>query len=51
MFGEERLQAVLYASRNPTAQTACEAVLAEVRAFSEYSPQRDDITIMAVQVQ
>jgi sigma-B regulation protein RsbU (phosphoserine phosphatase) len=50
LFGEERLQAVLYAGRNPTAQAACEAVLAEVRAFSDYAPQRDDITIIAVQV-
>jgi phosphoserine phosphatase RsbU/P len=50
MFGDERLQAVLYAGRNPTAQAACEAVLAEVRAFGDYAPQSDDITIIAVQV-
>jgi phosphoserine phosphatase RsbU/P len=48
MFGEERLQTVLYAGRNPTAQAACEAVLAEVRAFGDYTPQRDDITVIAV---
>ena len=50
MFGEERLQAVLYAGRNPTAQAACEAILAEVRAFGDYAPQRDDITVIAVHV-
>jgi sigma-B regulation protein RsbU (phosphoserine phosphatase) len=50
MFGEERLQAVLYAGRNPTAQAACEAILADVRAFSDYAAQRDDITIIAMQV-
>ncbi|HTP09899.1 MAG TPA: SpoIIE family protein phosphatase [Anaerolineae bacterium] len=50
LFGEERLQAVLHAGRNPTAQAACEAALAEVRAFSDYAAQRDDITIIAVQV-
>lgn len=50
MFGDERLQAVLYAGRNPTAQAACEAALAEVRAFGDYSPQSDDITIIAVHV-
>jgi serine phosphatase RsbU (regulator of sigma subunit) len=50
MFGDERLQAVLYAGRNPTAQAACEAALAEVRAFGDYVPQSDDITIIAVQV-
>jgi serine phosphatase RsbU (regulator of sigma subunit) len=50
MFGEERLQAVLYAGRNPTAQAACEAALAEVRAFGDYAPQSDDITIIAVHV-
>jgi sigma-B regulation protein RsbU (phosphoserine phosphatase) len=50
MFGAERLHAVLYAGRNPTAQAACEATLAEVRAFSNYAPQSDDITIIAVQV-
>jgi serine phosphatase RsbU (regulator of sigma subunit) len=50
MFGEERLQAVLYVGKNPTAQAACEAVLAEVRAFGDYSAQSDDITIIAVQV-
>jgi phosphoserine phosphatase RsbU/P len=49
-FGEERLRAVLYAGRNPTAQAACEAVLAEVRAFSDYTPQRDDITVLALHV-
>jgi serine phosphatase RsbU (regulator of sigma subunit) len=51
MFGDERLHAVLYAGRNPTAQAACEAALAEVRAFGDYAPQSDDITIIAVQVQ
>jgi sigma-B regulation protein RsbU (phosphoserine phosphatase) len=51
MFGDERLQAVLYAGRNPTAQAACEAALAEVRAFGDYSAQHDDITIIAVQMQ
>jgi phosphoserine phosphatase RsbU/P len=51
MFGSERLHAVLYAGRNPTAQAACEAVLAEVRAFGDYAAQSDDITIIAVQVQ
>jgi len=50
MFGDERLHAVLYAGRNPTAQAACEAVLAEVRAFGDYAAQSDDITIIAVQV-
>jgi len=50
MFGDERLQAVLYAGRTPTAQAACEAALAEVRAFGDYSAQRDDIAIIAVQV-
>lgn len=50
MFGEERLQAVLYAGRNPTAQAACEAALAEVRAFSDYAAQHDDITLIALQV-
>jgi sigma-B regulation protein RsbU (phosphoserine phosphatase) len=50
MFGEERLQAVLYAGRNPTAQAACEAVLAAVRAFGNYTPQRDDIAVIAVHV-
>lgn len=49
-FGEERLRTVLYAGRNPTAQAACEAVLAEVRAFSDYAAQRDDITVLALQV-
>jgi sigma-B regulation protein RsbU (phosphoserine phosphatase) len=51
LFGEERLQAVLYAGRNPTAQAACEAVLAEVRAFSEYAAQSDDIAVVAVHMQ
>ncbi len=50
LFGEERLRAVLYAGRNPTAQAACEAVLAEVREFSDYAAQRDDITLIALQV-
>jgi phosphoserine phosphatase RsbU/P len=50
LFGEERLRAVLYAGRNPTAQAACEAVLAEVREFSDYAAQRDDITVIALQV-
>jgi len=50
LFGEERLRSVLYAGRNPTAQAACEAVLAEVRAFSDYAAQRDDITLIALQV-
>jgi phosphoserine phosphatase RsbU/P len=50
LFGEERLRTVLYAGRNPTAQAACEAVLAEVRAFSDYAAQRDDITLIALQV-
>ena len=50
LFGEERLLTVLHAGRNPTAQAACEAVLAEVRAFSDYAAQRDDITLIAVQV-
>jgi serine phosphatase RsbU (regulator of sigma subunit) len=50
MFGEERLQAVLHAGQNPTAQAACEAALAEVRAFGDYSAQSDDITIIAVQM-
>jgi phosphoserine phosphatase RsbU/P len=50
LFGEKRLRAVLYAGRNPTAQAACEAVLAEVRAFSDYAAQRDDITVMALHV-
>ncbi len=49
LFGEERLRAVLYAGGNPTAQAACEAVLAEVRAFGEYAAQSDDITIIAMQ--
>ena len=49
-FGEERLQAVLYTGHNPTAQAACEAALAEVRAFGDYAAQSDDITIIAVQV-
>jgi sigma-B regulation protein RsbU (phosphoserine phosphatase) len=48
MFGEERLQAVLYAGQNPTAQAACEAVLAEVRAFSDYTAQSDDIAVIAM---
>jgi serine phosphatase RsbU (regulator of sigma subunit) len=48
MFGDERLHAVLYAGRNPTAQAACEAALAAVRAFGDYAPQSDDITIIAV---
>jgi sigma-B regulation protein RsbU (phosphoserine phosphatase) len=51
MFGEKRLQAILYTGRNPTAQAACEAALAEVRAFGDYAAQSDDITIIAVQVQ
>ena len=51
MFGEERLQAVLDADRNSTAQAACEAVLAEVQAFSDHAPQCDDITIMTVHVE
>lgn len=51
LFGEERLRAVLHAGHNPTAQATCEAVLAEVRAFSDYAAQRDDITVMALQVQ
>ena len=50
LFGEERLRTVLYAGRNPTAQAACEAVLAEVREFSDYAAQRDDITLIALQV-
>jgi sigma-B regulation protein RsbU (phosphoserine phosphatase) len=50
MFGEERLHAVLYAGHNPTAQAACEAVLAEVRAFSDYAPQTDDIAVIAMHV-
>ena len=50
MFGEERLQAVLHAGQNPSAQAACETVLAEVSTFSEYCAQGDDITIIAVQV-
>jgi sigma-B regulation protein RsbU (phosphoserine phosphatase) len=50
MFGDERLHAVLYAGRNPTAQAACEAALAAVRAFGDYTPQSDDITIIAVHV-
>jgi len=50
LFGEERLRTVLYAGRNPTAQAACEAVLADVRAFSDYAAQRDDITLIALQV-
>ena len=49
-FGEERLRAVLHAGRNPTAQAACEAVFAEVRAFSDYAAQRDDITLLAVHI-
>ena len=51
LFGAEQLSAVLYSGRNPTAQAACEAILAEVRAFSDYAAQSDDITIIAVQVQ
>jgi len=50
LFGEERLRSALYIGRNPTAQAACEAVLAEVRAFSDYAAQRDDITLIALQV-
>jgi sigma-B regulation protein RsbU (phosphoserine phosphatase) len=50
LFGEERLHTVLYAGHNPTAQAACEAVLAEVRAFSDYAAQRDDITLIALHV-
>jgi sigma-B regulation protein RsbU (phosphoserine phosphatase) len=49
-FGEERLRAVLHAGRNPTAQAACEAVFAKVRAFSDYAAQRDDITLLAVHI-
>ena len=51
LFGGERLQAVLYAGRNPTAQAACEAALAEVRAFGDYAAQSDDIALIAVQLQ
>jgi sigma-B regulation protein RsbU (phosphoserine phosphatase) len=50
LFGDERLQAVLQAGRNPTAQAACEAALAEVRAFGDYAAPIDDITIIAVNV-
>ncbi len=48
MFGEEHLQAVLHAGHNPTAQAACEAVLAELRAFSNYAPPTDDLAVIAV---
>jgi phosphoserine phosphatase RsbU/P len=50
MFGEKRLQAVLCARRNLTAQAACEAALAEVRTFSDYAPQSDDIAVIAMHV-
>jgi sigma-B regulation protein RsbU (phosphoserine phosphatase) len=50
LFGTERLHGVLYAGRNPTAQAACETILAEVREFSDYAAQRDDITLIALQL-
>ncbi len=48
-FGEQRLQAILFAGRKPTAQAACEAVLSAVRDFCDYAPQQDDITLLALQ--
>lgn len=50
MFGVEGLEAVLRSGHNPTAQAACEAVLAEARAFNDYGPQQDDIAVMALRL-
>jgi sigma-B regulation protein RsbU (phosphoserine phosphatase) len=48
LFGAERLQAVLQANRQRSAQEVQDALLAEVRAFVGDAPQFDDMTLMIV---
>ncbi len=47
-FGRERLQAVLRASASASAQEACEAVYAAVRAHRGDQAMQDDVLLVAV---
>jgi sigma-B regulation protein RsbU (phosphoserine phosphatase) len=47
-FGEERLARFLADRRREPLQAACDALLAELRAFAGGRPARDDVTLLAL---
>lgn len=48
LFGTERLEQVLLASRNLPAEEICQEVLSAVKTFTRDHPQSDDITLMVI---
>ena len=49
-YGEERLEALLRAHTNTSAQEIIEEIHRDVQAFSKGAPQFDDLTMMALKV-
>jgi sigma-B regulation protein RsbU (phosphoserine phosphatase) len=48
MFGTERLQQVILASSDKTANALCTEILGAMKAFTAGYPQSDDITLMVI---
>lgn len=51
LFGEERLEAVITAHRQASAQELLEAIVEAVYAFTDQAPQSDDLTLFVVKRQ
>jgi sigma-B regulation protein RsbU (phosphoserine phosphatase) len=48
MFGIERLEKIILASSNVSANELCQEILAAVKTFTGDHPQSDDITLMVI---
>jgi sigma-B regulation protein RsbU (phosphoserine phosphatase) len=48
MYGDERLQQVLNSNRGGSAQSALDAILTSVYAFSHNAPPADDLTLLVL---
>lgn len=51
MFDEQRLQAIVMANRDASAETVAQAIVNAVRAFIGSTPQSDDLTLFVVKRQ